>query len=185
MARGAASPNRIRDAALLLFARHGVAGTSLQMIADELGVTKAAVYHHHRAKADIVAAVLDPAVTSMRDIIDAATAITDEEDAVLHTIAGLADQAVVNRALYRIMLHDPVVSAMFSSQEPFTSLWVRLRQLLSGDDSSMKRRMSVSIFLAGLAGPVQDESLAKISDDELRQGIVHVGTRLLLDTASR
>ncbi len=38
-----AAQARIIAAASTLFARHGVGGTSLQMIADEIGVTKAAV----------------------------------------------------------------------------------------------------------------------------------------------
>jgi AcrR family transcriptional regulator len=40
-----AAQGRIIAAALELFARNGVGGTSLQMIADAIGVTKAAVYH--------------------------------------------------------------------------------------------------------------------------------------------
>src|SRR6266700_5080217 len=41
---------RIIAAASGLFAEHGVGGTSLQMIADAIGVTKAAVYHQFKAK---------------------------------------------------------------------------------------------------------------------------------------
>ena len=41
-------------AALELFARNGVGGTSLRMIADELGVTKAAVYHQYNTKDEII-----------------------------------------------------------------------------------------------------------------------------------
>ncbi|WP_156763496.1 TetR/AcrR family transcriptional regulator, partial [Mycobacterium scrofulaceum] len=48
---------RVLDAALDLFATHGVSGTSLQMIADAVGVTKAAVYHQFRTKEQIVIAV--------------------------------------------------------------------------------------------------------------------------------
>ncbi|NUR16364.1 MAG: helix-turn-helix transcriptional regulator, partial [Dermatophilaceae bacterium] len=47
---------RVIDAAVELFAEHGVSGTSLQMIADHLGVTKAAVYYQFHAKEDIVLA---------------------------------------------------------------------------------------------------------------------------------
>ena len=49
-------PPRVRaapgspSAALELFARRGVSGTSLQDIADHLGVTKAAVYYQFRSK---------------------------------------------------------------------------------------------------------------------------------------
>jgi AcrR family transcriptional regulator len=45
-----AAQTRILIAALNLFADHGVSGTSLQMIADALGVTKAAVYHQFKTK---------------------------------------------------------------------------------------------------------------------------------------
>ena len=47
------------DAALDLFAEHGVSATSLQMIADAVGITKAAVYHQFRTKDHIVIAVTE------------------------------------------------------------------------------------------------------------------------------
>jgi AcrR family transcriptional regulator len=66
-----AAQTRIVDAALALFAEHGISGTSLQMIADAIGVTKAAVYHQYNTKDEIVLAVaqvvlarLDAAVTA-------------------------------------------------------------------------------------------------------------------------
>jgi AcrR family transcriptional regulator len=43
-----------------LFGSHGLAGTSLQMIADRLGVTKAAIYHHFRSREEIVDALMEP-----------------------------------------------------------------------------------------------------------------------------
>ena len=54
-----AAQTRILDAALDLFADHGVSGTSLQMIADAIGVTKAAVYHQFKTKEEIVIAVTE------------------------------------------------------------------------------------------------------------------------------
>ncbi|HSZ37995.1 MAG TPA: helix-turn-helix domain-containing protein, partial [Acidimicrobiales bacterium] len=47
---------RTAGVALDLFGEHSVSGTSLQMIADVLGVTKAAVYHQFRTKEAIVVA---------------------------------------------------------------------------------------------------------------------------------
>jgi len=38
----------------------GYEATSLQMIADEMGLTKAAVYYHFRAKTDILHAIMLP-----------------------------------------------------------------------------------------------------------------------------
>src|SRR5690349_19766190 len=52
------SPTRMRtiEASLEQFADHGVSGTSLQTIADSLGVTKAAIYHQFPTKDAIVVA---------------------------------------------------------------------------------------------------------------------------------
>ncbi|WP_436533525.1 TetR/AcrR family transcriptional regulator [Actinoplanes sp. HUAS TT8] len=44
--------------ALGLFARQGYAGTSLREIAEQLGVTKAALYFHFRSKEEILTAIL-------------------------------------------------------------------------------------------------------------------------------
>jgi AcrR family transcriptional regulator len=43
-----AAQTRVIAAALELFSRNGVGGTSLQMIADEIGVTKAAIYYQYK-----------------------------------------------------------------------------------------------------------------------------------------
>src|SRR5690349_24153257 len=51
---------RLVEAAVRLFTRHGFAGTSLQMIADELGFTKAAIYYHFRTREQLLTAALDP-----------------------------------------------------------------------------------------------------------------------------
>ncbi len=48
---------RILDVALDLFIEQGFDGTSLRQIAEELGVTKAALYYHFRSKDDILLAL--------------------------------------------------------------------------------------------------------------------------------
>lgn len=49
---------RILDAALQLMGEHGVAGTSMRMLANECGVNVATLYHHFPSKADLLRAVL-------------------------------------------------------------------------------------------------------------------------------
>ena len=49
---------RILDAALALFAAKGYEATSMREIAEQLGITKAALYYHFDSKADIVKAML-------------------------------------------------------------------------------------------------------------------------------
>ena len=63
---------RIITAALDLFAEHGVNGTSLQMIADAIGVTKAAVYHQFKTKDEIVLAAVEVDLVKVEAALDAA-----------------------------------------------------------------------------------------------------------------
>ena len=58
-ARYSVTQRRTLNVAHALFAQHGVGGTSLQMIAETLGVTKAAVYHQFQTKDAIVRAVIE------------------------------------------------------------------------------------------------------------------------------
>src|SRR5580658_10911863 len=51
---------QILETAQRLFAELGYDATSLQMIADEMGLTKAAVYYHFHAKSDILHATIKP-----------------------------------------------------------------------------------------------------------------------------
>ncbi len=66
-----AAQHRVLDAALTLIADHGVGGTSLQMIADAVGVTKAAVYHQFKTKEEIVIALTERELGRLDDALEA------------------------------------------------------------------------------------------------------------------
>ena len=85
--------SRILCAALDLFADHGVSGTSLQMIADAIGVTKAAVYHKFKTKEEIVIAVAETELATLEDALEAAEAQADSFGArkvLLTEVVGMA-----------------------------------------------------------------------------------------------
>jgi AcrR family transcriptional regulator len=64
--KGEQTRQRVLDAARDLFGNHGYDGTSLQMIADEMGVAKAAVYYYFPTKAAILGALVDAALVEVR-----------------------------------------------------------------------------------------------------------------------
>ena len=64
--------SRILSVALRLFAGQGYANTSLRQIADELGVTKAALYFHFKTKEDIVNGILEGYLDGLNALIAAA-----------------------------------------------------------------------------------------------------------------
>jgi AcrR family transcriptional regulator len=55
----------VLDLASVLFARHGYKATSLELVADQLGVTRQALYYHFRNKQDILAALFDELMTAL------------------------------------------------------------------------------------------------------------------------
>jgi AcrR family transcriptional regulator len=62
---------RILTVALRLFAERGYANTSLREIAEELGVTKAALYFHYKTKEDIVSGILRDYTDGVHRLVDA------------------------------------------------------------------------------------------------------------------
>lgn len=53
---------RIQDVARELFGQKGVQRTSLQDIADRLGITKPALYYHFKSREDLVRSILQPLI---------------------------------------------------------------------------------------------------------------------------
>ncbi|MDV3129762.1 TetR/AcrR family transcriptional regulator [Mycobacterium sp. 21AC1] len=53
---------RIQDVARALFTEKGVQRTSLQDIADRLGITKPALYYHFRSREELVRSILQPLI---------------------------------------------------------------------------------------------------------------------------
>jgi len=61
---------RILETALTLFARQGYDATSMREIAEQLGITKAALYYHFDSKADIVRAMLADTERRVAELAD-------------------------------------------------------------------------------------------------------------------
>src|SRR6202162_2699984 len=66
---------QILETAQRLFTELGYDATSLQMIADEMGLTKAAVYYHFRAKRGILHAAMQPGIPRLEVLLEDAAAI--------------------------------------------------------------------------------------------------------------
>src|SRR5262245_65897562 len=110
---------RIIEAALVLFAEHGVSGTSLQMIANAIGVSKAAVYQQYNTKDEIILAVAQVVVARL----DAATTAPEAERSRSRArevlIAQMTDLAVESRRMASILQRDPVMVRFLDGHAPF------------------------------------------------------------------
>lgn len=178
-ARYSPTQRRTIDAALELFADHGVGGTSFQMIADALGVTKAAVYHQFKTKEAIVRAVIDVEVAPLEDALVAAEAAGSSPKARAALLSRMIDGAVERRQAVSTLQNDPVLVRLLGTYEPSRQLWSRLFAVLLGDDLDERARVRAAVLSAAI-GSVGHLFVRDIDDETLRAELEHVTRRLIL-----
>jgi len=172
-----AARTRVLDAALALFAEHGVSGTSLQMIADAVGITKAAVYHQFRTKEQIVLAVTERELGRLGPALEEAEAHGDGPQARDALLVHVIDMAVRDRRLVRTLQFDPVVVRLLAEHEPFQRFMDRLYRVLlrEGEDGALEGAMLSGAISSGVMHPL----VADIDDDTLRTKLTDMTRRLL------
>jgi AcrR family transcriptional regulator len=160
--------SRVIDAALELFAEHGVSGTSLQMIADAIGVTKAAVYHQYHTKDEIVLAVAEVVLARLEAAVTAAEASRSRSRAREALIAAMVDLAVEQRRWASILQQDPVMLRFLQEHAPFRRVMERLNRLLMGGQSDPRARVLAATLAAAVAGAVIHPLVLNLDDESLR-----------------
>lgn len=173
-----AARTRVLDAALDLFATHGVSGTSLQMIADAVGITKAAVYHQFRTKEQIVIAVTERELGRLAPALEAAEAYDDGPQARDALLVGVIEMAVRDRRLVRTLQFDPVVVRLLAEHKPFQLFMDRLYQVLLSD-AGLDGRIEAAMFSGALSTAVMHPLVADIDDDTLLDRVTDLSRRLL------
>jgi AcrR family transcriptional regulator len=68
--------SEVRNAAAALFRRHGYHQTSMQQIADDVGLLKGSLYHHYRSKEDILYEI---SREPLQDLVTRATSIAQSD----------------------------------------------------------------------------------------------------------
>lgn len=167
-----AAQTRIIEAALDLFGDHGIAGTSLQMIADAIGVTKAAVYHQYHAKDDIVLAVAEVVVSGLEGAVHAAEAERSRTRAREVVIAKMIDLAVERRRMAGILQRDPIMLRFLQEHEPFRRVLTRVNRLLMGGGSEPRARIRAAMVASAIAGTVSHPLVLDLDDDTLRSQLL-------------
>jgi len=169
---------RLIEVAVDLFTRHSFAGTSLQMIADEMGFTKAAIYYHFRTREELLAAVVEPIFEQLSAIITAAESQRSAAARADHMLLGYAELAVANRALVSVLACDPSVTTLLRDQPHWSELINRQLALLAGDVRGAGGLIKATVVLAGISSAVGPTWIA-VGDDDLLWHLVDTGRRTL------
>ena len=174
-----AAQTRVIEAALDLFAEHGISGTSLQRIADAIGVTKAAVYHQYNTKDEIVLAVAEVVLAGLVAALTAAEAERSRSRAREVLIAGMIDLAVESRRMASILQRDPVMLRFLEEHEPFRRVMERVNRVLMGGASGPRARVQAAMLAASIAGAVIHPLALDLDDETLRSQMLVQARKLL------
>ncbi len=182
---GSASPYsvaqmRILTAALALFGERGVSGTSLQMIADAVGVTKAAVYHQFSTKEAIVVAAVEIELGGFEDALDAAESGRGDRGAQEALLTDVVDLAVRRRRMVNSLLHDPVIAQLLVEHQPFQQFMERLYRALLDSEGDPEARLRVAMITSAIGGAVTHPLVADLGDDVLRTELLKLTRRFLV-----
>jgi AcrR family transcriptional regulator len=169
---------RVATAAMELIAQYGVNGTSLQMIADALGVTKAAVYHQFKTKEAIVIAAMELELTRLDTALDAAESQPGPRAREV-LLRQVIDLSVQRRRMVSTIQHDPVIVRILAEHGPFQDYMSRLFGALLGGATDTVSRLRVAMVASAIGGVVTHPLVADLDDDTLRSMVLEVAREFL------
>lgn len=143
-----ATRQRIQDTARELFASRGVQRTSLQDIANALGITKPALYYHFASREQLVRSIVAPLIDEGEQFV------RDHEirgDApVSDILAGYFDFHYRHRQDFMVLLTDLTTLSDLGFIENVLSWRGRLGKLLVGPDPDLERAVKAVLAIGGL-----------------------------------
>lgn len=170
---------RVLDAALALIAERGVSATSLQMIADRIGVTKAAVYHQFRTKDEIVIALTERELGRLEEALEAAEAQADRVRARDLLLTRVVDLAIERRRMVSVLQFDPVIVRLLAEHKPFQRFIDRLYTAMLGDETGTGARVHAAMLSGVISVAVMHPLVVDIGDETLRAELLRTMRRIV------
>ena len=171
------SAQRVLDAALELFAEHGFEGTSLQQIADRLGVTKAAVYYHFRTKDELLASIVAPAFDELDALLGAAESLPGDAARPKLALRAFVEYLLRHRPAAAWMSQDAAAMTRPVVWQRSRDIERRLEALLTVGESDPLTRLWTGAIVRAVTGAAL--SLPHADEAWLRQEIDALSAQLL------
>jgi AcrR family transcriptional regulator len=184
--RAGGTRRAILDVCLELFADQGYGGTSLRQISDRLGITKAAIYHHFKAKEDIARVVVEEAVALFGQIADRLAVAGTDPAAWQRALEQVVDIAIANRQLLLVWDRNEHVFHVLFGDDP--DLGPRIAEqgeqtagLFGNVTLSPAERVRLGCAFGAVMGPLMllSDWYQDLSPAEMRDHIRHAVAALL------
>jgi AcrR family transcriptional regulator len=169
--RRTSTREQIQSVALEMFAERGYDGTSLREIAEQLNVTKAALYYHFRTKEDILASVIEDFLVQLDALVLWAREQprdADARDEVLRRYSSLLSgrTAQLARFMHEGVTKIPQLALGMKTRAHFADLI----DLLTPPGNTTAGRLRAQVALAALRiGTLSDPDLDPEGDETARR----------------
>lgn len=120
----------------------------MQHIADQLALTKSALYYHHPTKADLVRSVVQPAIDEVNEFLDQAG---QAELSARELLEHFFDLNYRHRMVFLALLRDPSALADADAEGWVARLASDFQRLLAGPDPSSWQRICAVMAANGLS----------------------------------
>ncbi|MHA7270828.1 TetR/AcrR family transcriptional regulator [Arthrobacter sp. HLT1-20] len=140
-----------------VFNKHGYEATSMGILAENLGISKSAIYHHVPSKEDLLRLALDEALGGLEEILTLERATSGSAQARLEFVLRGTVSVLVDRL-------------------PFVTLLLRLRGNTEMERLALSRRRTFDKTITGLVSAAQRDGSVR---SDIDPGTI---TRLLFGT---
>ena len=177
-----ATRERILKVALELFGARGYEGTSIRDIAEQVEMTKAAVFYHFPAKEDLLTAILGPAMARVARVLEEYSPINDVQErrelvtALVDVVAEVGPQVVM-------MLSDPAAGSHVRALTGEAAMSSRVGRALLGREAAdpkiaaadrVRAACAVASLPAGVAAWRQEHPNEESLDEDSKSVLVGV-----------
>lgn len=128
----------VLNVAVDVFNRHGYEATSMGLLAENLGISKSAIYHHVPSKGDLLKLALDHALGGLEAVLEHSNAVSGKADERLEYV-----------------LRGTI--AVLTERLPYVTLLLRLRGNTDIERDALERRRAFDHQVAALVDAARSE----------------------------
>ncbi|OCT12858.1 hypothetical protein A8709_21235 [Paenibacillus pectinilyticus] len=155
--------------ALALFTSKGFEATSLREIAEQLGISKAALYYHFKSKDDIVKSMVSARGHEATELLAWARSQEPGPELLEQTILRWVESTSVDKLRgIRFMIANPATMRnMKSDSREITSGLEGLAQFVAGEHADANRQLLVRMAFLSINAAVMAASGTQRTDEEI------------------
>lgn len=159
---------RIKAVALELFATQGFEKTSLQQIADRLGLTKPALYYHFPSKEALIRSLVQPLMEDLQALLDKAEAVDATPPRQL--LEAVFDLTYRHRSVLIPLAHELSALGELTLEGEILDWRRRVQHLLAPPGAPLAAQARAVLAIGGLQDCVV--MLSDVPVEQLRPAVV-------------